>query len=323
MTQTPPATTAVPLGRLEQVDPRMVWPHEAQNFTPWLFENADRLAEALGIDLELEATEYPVGGYSLDIIGKDQSHGVVIIVENQLNDSDHSHLGQLLTYAAGTDAATIVWITTRFRDEHRQALTWLNEHTDPETFFFGVEIDVVRIGSSDAAPQFNVVVMPNDWQKQAKQASATAGSTSTKNELYRQFWAKLLDRIKESHPSWTRASAPAQNWLWISAPIRGCGVNPVFGAHRSVRVELYIDRPNPEACLEVFDTLASRREEFEAAYGRPLDWDRMEGRKACRISEQIAGDVFSSDDYDGYIDFFIDGSDRFRKAIADVGGQAL
>jgi hypothetical protein len=321
MTEIPP--TAINLGRLEQVDPRSIWPHEAHHFTPWLFGNADRLAESLGIDLELEATEYPVGGYSLDIIGKDQSHGVVLIVENQLTDSDHGHLGQLLTYAAGTNASTIIWLTTRFRDEHRQALTWLNEHTDPETFFFGVEIEIVRIGASEPAPQFNVVVMPNDWQKQAKQAGATAGSASTKNELYRQFWTKLLERVKEEHPGWTRATAPAQNWLWISAPIRGCGLNPVFGAHNKLRIELYIDRATPEACTDVFDALATRKSDFEAAYGRPLEWARMENRKACRVSKEMDGDISCPEDYDRYIEFFVDGSDRFRRAIAAVAGQLL
>ncbi len=111
------------LGRLEPVDPRSIWSHEALNFTPWLAQNGDRLAEALGIELQVEGTEYAVGGYSLDIFGKDQTNDVVLIVENQLGESDHSHLGQLLTYAAGTAASTIAWITTRFRDEHRQALT--------------------------------------------------------------------------------------------------------------------------------------------------------------------------------------------------------
>ena len=100
------------LGRLESVDPRPIWSHEALNFTPWLAQNADRLAEAPGIELEVEATEHTVGGYSLDIFGKDQSNDVVLIVENQLGDSDNGHLGQLLTYAAGTGASTIVWITT-------------------------------------------------------------------------------------------------------------------------------------------------------------------------------------------------------------------
>jgi Domain of unknown function (DUF4268) len=310
------------LGRLEPVDPRSIWPPEALNFTPWLALNADRLAEALGIELELNATEHPVGGYSLDIIGKDQTNGVVLIVENQLGDSDHSHLGPLLTYAAGTGASTIVWITTRFRDEHRQALTWLNEHTDQDTHFFGVELEVVKIGGSVPAPLFRVVALPNDWQKsvRASTAGVTAGS---RNELYRQFWAKLLERIRSEHPSWTRATTAAQNWLWIPAPIRGCGINPVFGGKGKIREELYIDRAAPEQCRAVFDALHARREEFEAAYGRRLEWEPLEGKKACRIFEPAEGDVEKEAEHEKYIEFFIDAGERFRNAISAVNGASL
>ncbi len=311
-----------PLGRLEPVDPRSIWAHEALNFTPWLAENADRLAEALGSELEFEATEHAVGGYSLDIIGKDQSNGVVLIVENQLGESNHGHLGQLLTYAAGTGASTIVWITTRFRDEHRQALTWLNEHSDQDTHFFGVELEVVRIGESAPAPLFKVVALPNDWQKsmRASTASSVAGS---KNELYRQFWTKLLERIKSEHPSWTRAAGGPQNWLWITAPIRGCGLNPVFGVKGKIRQELYIDRSTPEGCRAVFDALQARRGEFEAAYGRKLEWDPLEGRKACRIFEASAGDVQDETEHEKYIEFFVDAGERFRGAISAVDGGSL
>lgn len=309
------------LGRLEPIDPRSIWRHEALNFTPWLAQNADRLADALGIELEVEATEHPVGGYSLDIFGKDQTNDVVLIVENQLGESDHGHLGQLLTYAAGTAASTIVWITTRFRDEHRQALTWLNEHSDQDTHFFGVELDVVRIGDSAPAPLFKVVALPNDWQKSVR--AATAGPTSGKNEIYRLFWAKLLDRIKSEHPAWTRAVGRPQNWLWLTSPIRGCGLNPVFGSKGKIRQELYIDRSTPEQCRAVFDALNARCQEFEAAYGRQLEWDPLEGRKACRISESADGDVQNESEHEEYIEFFMDAGERFRRAISAVGGATL
>lgn len=310
------------LGRLEPVDPRSIWPHEAVNFTPWLAGNADRLAEALGIELEFEATEHAVGGYALDIFGRDLTNGVVLIVENQLGDSDHAHLGQLLTYAAGTAASTIVWITTRFRDEHRQALTWLNEHTDQDTHFFGVELEVVRIGESAPAPLFKVVALPNDWQKSVR-ASTAGAAAGSKSELYRQFWTKLLARIKAEHPSWTRATAPAQNWLWLTSPIRGCGISSVFGSKGKIRQELYIDRSTADQCLAVFHALQAQRTEFEAAYGRPLEWDPLDGRKACRIYELAEGDVQDEAEHDKYIEFFIDAGERFRKAIASVDGASL
>lgn len=312
----------VTLGRLEPVDPRAIWPHEAQNFTPWLHQNADRLAEALGIELDLEEIEHAVGGYSLDMIGRDQTNGVVLIVENQLGYSDHAHLGQLLTYASGTGASTIVWITTRFRDEHRQALTWLNEHTDSDTHFFGVELEVVRIGDSIPAPLFKPVAVPNDWQKSVRAATVGHG-TGGKAELYRLFWTKLLERMKAEHPSWTRAAPPAQNWLWTSAPMRGCGITSVFASKGKIRQELYIDRSTSEECRAVFDVLYKQKAAFEAAYGRPLDWDPIEGKKACRISETTNGDVLNQQDHDRYIQFFLDGADRFREAIAAVGAASL
>src|SRR5690349_15136925 len=121
------------LGRLTAVDPRTVWASEDGDFTPWLLSNADRLADALGIDLELTAAEHPVGNFLLDLAGKDITNEAVLIVENQLEPTNHTHLGQLLTYAAGTGAATIVWISPAFKEEHRQALDWLNEQTGEDT----------------------------------------------------------------------------------------------------------------------------------------------------------------------------------------------
>jgi hypothetical protein len=114
------------LGRLEPVDPRGVWPSEAHDFTPWLLASAQALSEAVGMDLDLEAAEHPVGGFSLDLIGVDAATGDRVIVENQLEASDHSHLGQILTYAGGTYPANVLWLATSFREEHRVALEWLN-----------------------------------------------------------------------------------------------------------------------------------------------------------------------------------------------------
>jgi hypothetical protein len=145
------------LGSLEYLNPRAMWKHEALNFTPWLLDNAEVLAEALGIDVELTAAEHPVGGFNLDLVGRDLTNDCVLIVENQLAATDHGHLGQLLTYAAGTDARTVVWLAPTFRKEHRQALDYLNDLGGEETRFFGVEISVVRIGASQPAPSFGCV----------------------------------------------------------------------------------------------------------------------------------------------------------------------
>ncbi len=184
------------IGRVEWLDIRAVWRNESADFTPWLLKNVDVLRDALGgLDLELERAEHPVGAFSLDLIGTDLTHGVPLIVENQIESSDHGHLGQLLTYTAGTDAGTIVWVTKGFRDEHRVALDWLNEHTGEGIRFFGLVVKAVRIGDSLPAPMLDVVVQPNDWQKTVRRVAMPPEAEET--AAYRSFWEPLRERLLE------------------------------------------------------------------------------------------------------------------------------
>lgn len=307
------------LGHLTKVDPRVVWAHEAHDFTPWLAANGDRLAEALGIDLELTGSEHPIGAFSLDIVGKDVTHDKPLIVENQLESSDHSHLGQLLTYAAGTGAATIVWLATAIRDEHRQALTWLNEQTGTDIHFFGVELEVVQIGTSVPAPLFNVVVMPNDWQKAVK-AAASAGAVTERQRQYSAFWQRFLERINEVRPDWSRARGGTVNsWFPMSVGLpAGCSINACFGQNGRLRHELYIDRPTAEECKALFDHLEAQREQFETAFGAPVEWARLDERKAARISSYTDGTIDNEAEHETYIDWFVDAGDRMRRAVAAV-----
>ena len=213
------------LGKLTAVDPRTVWPHEAHDFTPWLLAHADALADVLGIDLELTANEHPVGGFALDLIGKDVTNGCALIVENQLTVTDHAHLGQLLTYAAGTDAATVVWIAVSFREEHRQAVDWLNSLAGEDARFFGIEIGAVRIGGSPVAPVFTLRAQPNDWHARLSAIAKSGLPVSAKGQLYREFWGRFLQRVHAERPAWTRAKIPtAENWMVMPSPVKG-GVN--------------------------------------------------------------------------------------------------
>jgi len=155
------------LGRMKKVDVREVWKDEAGGFTPWLVkeDNLALLADTVGIELELEATEKDVGPFRADILCKDTVDGHWVLIENQLEKTDHTHLGQLLTYAAGLKAVTIVWIAKHFTEEHRAALDWLNEITDDRFNFFGLEIELWKIGESPTAPKFNMACKPNEWTK--------------------------------------------------------------------------------------------------------------------------------------------------------------
>jgi len=176
-------------GEVSSVDLRQLWPHEERDFTPWLLENSVLLERALGIDIELHHREERIGDFSLDIIGRDLSSDAPLIIENQLEPSDHRHLGQLLTYASGSDAGTIVWIARSFSEPHRSALDWLNTHTSDGIRFFGIEIRAIRVDDSRPAPVLEVVARPNDWERRV--ASSTK-PLSPKMELYREFWDRYL-----------------------------------------------------------------------------------------------------------------------------------
>jgi hypothetical protein len=304
------------LSRLSQLDPREVWAHEAHEFTPWLLANADHLAEVLGIDLELQAAEHAVGGFWLDLLGRDLTNDCVLIVENQLSATDHSHLGQLMTYAAGTDAATIVWMATDFREEHRQALDWLNNLSQGNARFFGIEIGAVRIVDSPPAPLFKLRAQPNDWHAVVATAAKATSEGGPKADAYRAFWSRFLERIHKEHPGWTNARVPgANNWFDLKSPIKGGHYAAVFNRNGRISSELYIDSGEEEANLELLKRLESQRDAIESSFGGSLSWEELPGRRACRIAVYGEGDVLDRERHDAYIDWFFDTSMRLRNAL--------
>ena len=305
------------LGRLEVVDVREVWRHEALDFTRWMLSSADVLSESLGMDLELTAAEHRVGGFSLDLIGTDRTTGGVVIVENQLEQTDHGHLGQLLTYAGGTDPATIVWCAPRFRDEHRAALDWLNENTGEGRRFFGIEIAAVRIDDSRPAPLFRVVAKPNDWTKQVH-VEKTA-SLSGKAAAYREFWGRFLERVRHEHPTWTTGTTPPTT-SWITLPFGISGIS--YGALYTLtgpRVELYFGSPDAERNLARFHRFVEARARLDEEFGSSVVFDPIPSKKACRIhvDHGSAADVLDPDS-DETLDWFIATLDRFRRVTQQI-----
>ena len=305
------------LGRLTPLDPRAVWEHEAHDFTPWLLDNADALADVLGIDIELSAAEHPVGVFSLDLIGRDNTNDCVLIVENQLTPTDHGHLGQLMTYAAGTEAGTVVWLATDFREEHRQALDFLNRLGGEDTRFFGVQIGVVRIGESQPAPLFSLRAQPNDWASQTAATAKGASAQAGKGLLYQDFWSRFLERIHADHPGWTRARKPGpSNWLNLFWPKTGVVITASFHGGQRFSMELYIDIGDGDENMELFERLLAQQEPLEADYGRELEWDAKQGRRACSVLDQRSGDVTDVARYDEYITWALDAYRRMRNTFA-------
>ncbi len=309
------------LGRIEVVPPREVWQHEAQHFTPWLLANADVLGELLGMELELDVAEHPVGGFSLDLMGRDALTGQVVIVENQLETTDHQHLGQILTYAAGTDPTTIVWVAAAFRSEHRSALDWLNARTDEGTRFFGVELGLVRIGDSAPAPAFKLVAQPNDWQKTVRAATTQSDAVSGRNELYRAFWSRWMELVQSQRAGWSRATRPpAQNWFSRTTGTAGATYYTSF-TKKGLSSELVFEDPEPAVNTHRLEVLSARAAEMQQAYGGVLEFQQLPGRKATRVAEYLASaDVAAEDLWSDYLAWLLDRQTRLRTALDAVGG---
>lgn len=280
-----------PLTRVS--DLRSIWASESGDFTPWLAEHLDELAAELGLDLELTATEGAVGAFRVDLVARDANRDRLVIIENQLQATDHTHLGQLLTYASGLDAATIIWIASDVRAEHRQAVDWLNQHTDEHLHFFAVKLGLVRIGDSPLAAHFVVEAAPNDWQKSVAR-SAKAGQTATvsaKGELYRSFWQSFLEEAREEHHLTNAKAALPNNWYTFPTGVSGIQFGTVFRGNNRVSAEVYIDTGDGDANIAMFEALKQDQEAIESAIGEPMDWQALPERRACRIAIDRPGSI--------------------------------
>ncbi len=289
------------LGRLQKVELREVWLSESGSFTPWLAqeENLKLVGEAIGLELELESQEKNVGPFRADILCKDTATDDWVLIENQLERTDHVHLGQLITYAAGLNAVTIVWIAERFTEEHRAALDWLNERTDEKINLFGLEIQLWRIGDSPVAPKFNIVSQPNDWSRTVQQAAAasSSGEVSEHKQLQLRFWTAFREYMR-ARGSLIRCQKPSA-LSWNNHPIGSAGAHlaSVISTLNSekdirdpeIRAELYIKGPNAK---REFNELLKQKEFIERSLGFPLVWHNPQDKATCRLYTRQDADFF-------------------------------
>lgn len=280
-------------GELKKVPLREIWPHEALDFTPWLADNISHLGESLGLELELIEREASVGDFSLDLLAKDLGTSKTVIIENQLTQTDHDHLGKLLTYAAGFNASIVLWVSESIRDEHRQALDWLNQRTDADTSFFGIVAEVIKIDDSKPAYNFKVIVSPNEWQK--SKAHRTSEVTSPKSEKYRGYFQILIDELREKHHFTSAKMGQPQNWYSFSAGVSGFSFGANFCSGNKARTELYIEVGDRERNKQIFDTLQLQKNEISAELGEDVIWERLDEKIASRIAVYRDGSIGSSD----------------------------
>lgn len=257
------------IGTLTEVDIRTVWEDEAKDFTPWLAENADLLGEALGVSLEHVETEASVGPYRADLVFKDATEQVVV-VENMLDDTDHKHLGQVITYAAGLGAAYAVLIAPKFRDEHRSALTWLNS-ISKNVAFFGVALEAWRIDNSPPAPRLRVEVKPDHTTQD--------GTWSDLKSLQYEFWGKLLPELG----NWHTRTPQAANSLHFGIGRTGFDVWAYFTSGQlraALKIKFYSDAERTKAA---FEHLREKQDQIEKGLGGSAEWDELDRYGACWI----------------------------------------
>lgn len=312
--------SSVELGQLEPVDLRLIFPNEATAFTPWLAEekNLALLGETIGLELELAAQEKDVGPFRADILCKSTETDEWVVVENQIEKTNHTHLGQILTYAAGLDAVTIVWIAASFTDEHVAALNWLNNNTPNRISFFGLEIELFRIGNSPVAPKFNIRSQPNSFVKGVRTPPGLGGSLSEMEQLQQRFWTGFYEYMEKSKsPVKCRKPGPRQSMVH---PIGKAGfhISSKLSSGKSghegpeVRVTLIVNGQKRFAALK------EHREQIDHALGEDLIWENPDGQKRCRIYRRKLWDFTDEDTWPEIKNWLKSNVEQFQKILVPI-----
>lgn len=306
-------------GSLEEVEVRHLWKHEQYDFSNWLArpESIERLNDVLGLTLTDVKKEVFVGAYRCDLVAKDETTGTKVIIENQLEASNHDHLGKIITYASGLDAKVIVWIVTQAREEHRSAIEWLNNNTGNDIGFFLIELHAYRIGDSLPAPKFEIIEKPNGFIKYSKENSDNNEINKSQSERL-VFWTRFNEMVVAKGKPFNIGNATTDHWYNVAiGTSEACvSINLVNKLSR-VTVEIYIaDNKN------LFDYLAERKDEIENALGFPMEWVRLDNKKASRIKYAIPGLNFDDhSNYDALMDKIIEKVIVLKKVFPEYIAQ--
>jgi len=305
--------TTAKFAKLEQADIRTAWPHEARNFTPWLLDNLDGLSDAIGIPLEAEASEVAVESFSADIIARNPFDNSRVLIENQLESSDHTHLGQILTYLAGLEAQTIIWVASDFREPHLSAFKWLNESTTEPFAFFAVRVKVVRIGDSPFAPLFEVVVRPNNWERQLHAANPKSGGQSELGRHRLAFWTAYVSRVEGELARNGEAKGTSNRWRVIPE------LDLIVSMYVAVgQIGLFVRGPHRSLGAELTrDFLALHADAITERLGVPM------GDGQYFFGTSRGGDYNDAQERDQLIDWLHEKAELYERTMMDVlGGTA-
>jgi len=305
----------IELGNLTKVHAREKWTHEALEFTPWLAneENIIELGKALGIELEVENTEVSVGPYSADILAKDVGSDKYVVIENQLEKTNHDHLGKSITYASILDASSIVWIATKFTEEHKKALDWLNDHTSNEVSFYGVLLELWQIDDSRPAVRFNVVSQPTEIIRQTA-ISKSSENLSDTQKIQFEFWSEFREKLKVQPEIPSVQSARPQYWYDVSLGRSGINLSNIASSYNNeIGVRVYIGNKIANSALP---QLLEMKDDIESEISEELEWNPNPENRDKIILLKRQADLENKDKWDEYINWLVDMTVRFRKAFS-------
>jgi hypothetical protein len=304
---------AINLSRITKVNPREIWKHEALDFTQWLAkeENISILCEELGIEIENVKSEASAGRYNVDIIADEIDSNRKVIIENQLEPTDHKHLGQILTYASAFDASIIIWIVTDFTEEHRQAIDWFNRNIAQGISFFLIQIEVYKIGESAPAPKFNLICEPNDWGKTMKKSEDGDIYSGLKLQQ-KEFWDGLKEYASKANTALNYGRSPKpQHWYNISFGTSKCHIALTQNSQKQyVGCEIYIRNDN-----ELYDQLYKNKDIIEKELGFEVEWMELPDATASRIIITHKGDPRNRDKWHEYNEWLVKTADLFARVF--------
>ena len=292
------------LGKLKEVDIRKVWAHEQYDFSAWLAkeENINELGDTLNLSLTDVETEKYVGNYRCDILCKDEITGKNVLIENQLESSNHDHLGKIITYASGLDAAVVVWIVSNARSEHASAVEWLNKHTDEDVSFFLIEIHAYTIGDSEPAPFFKIIEQPNDFVKAVKEYTSKENLNESQTKRL-EFWTMFNEILDRRGKPFNKRKATTDHWYSVAVGSSSCHISiDLVNREHKIRVGLWI--PDNK---ELYDSLYENKDSIENKTDLSLIWDRLDDKKASIVCTYIDNlDFNKQDNYSELMNTIID-----------------
>ncbi len=307
-------------GRLEKMPLREGWTREDTEFTPWLAseENIALLGETIGMELEVQQEEASVGPFRADILCRSTDSEELVIIENQLERTDHGHLGQTITYAAGLDAVTVIWVAARFTEEHRAAMDWLNRISHESFRFFGIEIELWRIGTSPPAPKFNIVSKPNDWSKTVKEAAGRREARTPTHKARLEFWTGFAAFLEERQAKFNPPKPRPRNWISWGVGRSGVGLVAVCNSDEVI-VNVDVNSRDHDGW---YMWLHDRREQIETELGFRLDWLERPDRKYSQLSVRLPIDTQNSENHTRAFEWMLrhmEALDRvFRQHVKDL-----